>query len=52
MNVYWHLDGEYIGSTKKSHHLPINPGEGKHVLTVIDEQGELLERHFEVISKM
>jgi penicillin-binding protein 1C len=52
MNVYWHLDGEYIGSTKKSHHLPINPGEGKHVLTVVDEQGEVLERYFEVISKM
>jgi penicillin-binding protein 1C len=51
-NVYWHLDGEYIGSTKKSHHLPLNPREGKHILTLIDEQGEFLERHFEVISEM
>jgi penicillin-binding protein 1C len=51
-NVYWHLDGEYIGSTKKNHHLPMNPEEGKHILTLIDEQGEFLERHFEVISKM
>jgi penicillin-binding protein 1C len=50
--VYWHLNGAYVGSTKVNHHLTINPGEGKHVLTVIDEQGEFLERHFEVISKM
>lgn len=50
--VFWHLDGEYIGSTKKIHHIALNPTEGKHVLTVIDEQGEALERHFEVISKM
>jgi penicillin-binding protein 1C len=51
-SVYWHLDGEYIGSTKKIHHLPLNPEEGKHVLTIVDEKGESLERHFEVISKM
>jgi penicillin-binding protein 1C len=50
--VYWHLDGEYIGSTKKVHHLALNPGEGKHILTLIDEKGESLERHFEVISRM
>jgi hypothetical protein len=30
----------------------MNPEEGKHILTLIDEQGEFLERHFEVISKM
>jgi penicillin-binding protein 1C len=51
-SVYWHLDGEYVGSTKRAHHLALNPGEGKHVLTVVDEHGEALERHFEVISKM
>lgn len=51
-NVYWHLDGEYLGSTTRIHHFAINPGEGKHVLTVIDENGESLERYFEVVSKM
>lgn len=48
--VYWHLDGNYIGSTKKSHHFPVAPGEGKHVLTLVDEFGESLERNFSVIS--
>lgn len=48
--VYWHLDGQYIGSTKKMHRLPFAPGEGAHMITIVDEQGEMLERAFEVIS--
>jgi penicillin-binding protein 1C len=50
--VYWHLDGIYIGSTKKNHHLIVNPEQGKHTLTVMDENGEVLEQNFEVLSKM
>ena len=50
--VYWHLDGVYIGSTRNSHHLPLAPEEGKHLLIMVDEDGEAIERHFEVISKM
>ncbi len=50
--VYWHLDGEFIGETNKNHQMALHPGEGKHVLTIVDEAGEALERHFEVISKL
>ncbi|HKZ36117.1 MAG TPA: penicillin-binding protein 1C, partial [Chryseolinea sp.] len=50
--VYWHLDGDYLGSTKGSHHLPLNPGEGKHFLTVVDEAGESLDYSFVVISDL
>jgi penicillin-binding protein 1C len=50
--VYWHLDGEFIGETRKNHQIALNPGEGKHVLTIVDEAGDALERHFEVISKL
>jgi penicillin-binding protein 1C len=50
--VYWHLDGEYIGMTKTVHHLPFNPAAGKHILTLVDNRGESVERRFEVISKM
>jgi penicillin-binding protein 1C len=49
--VYWHLDGNFVGSTKKSHFLPVNPPEGPHILTVVDGSGESLERHFEILSK-
>ncbi len=50
--VFWHLDGVYIGSTKRVHKLPINPPEGPHILTLIDESGQSLEEHFTVISTM
>ena len=50
--VYWHLDGQFIGETRKNHQIALNPGEGKHTLTIVDDAGEALERHFEVISKL
>ncbi|HEU5292776.1 MAG TPA: penicillin-binding protein 1C [Cyclobacteriaceae bacterium] len=50
--VYWHLDGEFIGETQKNHQIALNPGEGRHTLTIVDEAGEALERQFEVISKL
>lgn len=49
--VYWHIDGEFVGETKSIHHLSINPAEGKHTLTLVDDAGETLERSFEIISK-
>lgn len=49
--VYWHLDGNFIGVTKKTHHFPIHPENGKHTLIVIDENGESLQREFMVLSK-
>ncbi len=52
VTVFWHLDGEYLGSTRKVHHFGVNPREGAHTLTIIDENGEQLVRDFIVLSKM
>jgi penicillin-binding protein 1C len=52
VHVHWHLDGDYIGTTKSTHTFVLQPSEGKHVLTLVDEKGESIERSFEVISKM
>jgi penicillin-binding protein 1C len=49
--VFWHLDGSFIGSTRKTHSVPLNPTEGPHTLTIVDASGEFLERRFEVLSK-
>jgi penicillin-binding protein 1C len=48
--VYWHLDGEFIGSTKRAHQFTLNPPQGKHLLTLVDDSGETLQRQFEIIS--
>ena len=50
INVYWHLDGNFIGTTQKSHKLALTPTAGNHVLTLVDENGETLKRPFIVIS--
>ena len=46
--IYWHLNDTYIGSTQSFHHQALNPLPGKHVLTLIDEQGNRLEQVFEI----
>jgi penicillin-binding protein 1C len=50
--VYWYLDGNYLGSTRKTHQLPLSPASGKHRLTIFDESGESLEEAFEVLSDL
>jgi penicillin-binding protein 1C len=49
--VYWHLDGEYLGATRKKHYFPISPAEGTHVITLVDDQGQTLQRQFQVVGK-
>ena len=52
MRIFWHLDGTYVGSTQGLHQLALQPEKGKHVLTLVDEQGTALVRTFEVVSEM
>ena len=49
--VYWHLDGNFVATTKKHHRLPMTPTSGTHQLTLVDDHGEIFERSFKVISK-
>jgi penicillin-binding protein 1C len=50
--VYWHLDGNFVGSTRGKHNLVLNPPQGKHALTLVDENGETINSYFDVISYM
>jgi penicillin-binding protein 1C len=49
--LFWHLDGKYIGSTQKFHQMEVLPAQGKHVLEVMDEQGESVICAFEIVDK-
>jgi penicillin-binding protein 1C len=49
--IYWHLDGQFICSTKNIHQAEVLPGKGKHTLVMIDEYGEELVRHFDIMEK-
>ncbi len=49
--IYWHIDNNYIGMTNGSHRLSLYPNEGMHVLTLVDNDGNTVQRKFEIISK-
>jgi penicillin-binding protein 1C len=49
--LFWHLDDEFAGTTQKFHQLAFSPSPGKHVLTIVDESGETVTRHFEILEK-
>ena len=49
--IYWHLDDDYLGSTKGIHQMALSPEPGKHALTIIDQQGERMELYFEILQK-
>ncbi|MCB9305924.1 MAG: penicillin-binding protein 1C [Lewinellaceae bacterium] len=49
--VFWHLDGTYLGSTKTFHQMALQPAIGQHLLTLVDKNGYRLEQRFEIIGK-
>ncbi|NOQ74358.1 MAG: penicillin-binding protein 1C [Crocinitomix sp.] len=48
INLYWHLDDSFIGTTKGIHQMKYMPATGKHRLTIIDEKGNSEMVLFEV----
>lgn len=46
--LFWYLDSTFISSTKDIHELAIIPSQGKHAITVVDEFGNEVKRHFEI----
>lgn len=49
--LYWYLDGEYAGSTRRFHQLSVLPAKGMHELTITDTYGISVHGHFEVLEK-
>ncbi|MDR0305345.1 MAG: penicillin-binding protein 1C [Chitinispirillales bacterium] len=46
--VYWHLNDTYLGSTQYFHQMSVIPKEGSHLITVVDECGNVLSRGIKV----
>jgi penicillin-binding protein 1C len=51
IKIFWHLDGEFIGSTKEIHQMSLRPESGPHHLVLVDEKGERLEQNFVIERK-
>ena len=48
--VFWHLDDEYYGQTRDIHQMALAPQPGRHVLTLVDADGEIVRRAFVVLG--
>ncbi|WP_321321802.1 penicillin-binding protein 1C [Labilibaculum sp.] len=49
--VFWHLDGDFIGSTVLLHQKELSPEEGEHLLSLVDNHGNTLYKKFTVVGK-
>lgn len=49
--IFWHLDDNYIGTTIQFHQIGLNPPPGRHTITIVDEQGEMISREFDILEK-
>jgi penicillin-binding protein 1C len=49
--IHWHLDGQFLGTTRTFHEMALQPPAGKHLLAVVDVDGNRIEQAFEVIGK-
>ncbi|MBC7722486.1 MAG: hypothetical protein H7068_10720 [Pedobacter sp.] len=49
--IFWHLNDDCVGTTQQFYQLKLNPKAGKHLLTVIDKQGNSVNRNFEILVK-
>jgi penicillin-binding protein 1C len=50
-HIFWHLDGAYVGTTQGTHRLSMTPDAGPHILTLIDEEGTVIEQEFSVVDR-
>lgn len=49
--IFWSLDDNFIGTTQNFHQMALNPAPGKHVITLVDENGISVSRPFEILQK-
>jgi penicillin-binding protein 1C len=49
--IFWHLDKDYVTTTRFMHQIEIMAGSGDHVLTVVDEDGNTIKCIFTIIGK-
>jgi penicillin-binding protein 1C len=51
IRIFWHLDDRYMGATRDIHQMALAPAPGDHIITLVDENGERLQRNFTVLAK-
>ena len=50
VKLFWFLDDQYLGETKRVHQMGLFPNAGIHLLSLVDEQGRELSVRFEATN--
>lgn len=48
--VYWHIDDQFLGTTRYHHQLEVNVSPGRHTLYLVDAKGNTLRQGFVVVD--
>ena len=48
--LYWHINETYLGTTQTFHQKSISAIPGKHILTIVDQDGNSVERVFKILG--
>ena len=48
--VYWHIDDQFLGTTRYHHQLEVNVTPGRHTLYLVDAKGNMLRQSFVVVD--
>lgn len=49
--IFWHLDGQYLGTTEGTHEWEVQARPGMHKLVLVDDAGFTIERMVEFIAR-
>jgi penicillin-binding protein 1C len=49
--IYWSLDDNFVATTQNFHQVALSPTVGKHLITLVDENGVSVSREFEIVEK-
>jgi penicillin-binding protein 1C len=50
--IYWHLDNNYAGMTRRLHQIDVMVGPGEHVITAVDDEGTTISRRFYCVGAL
>ena len=49
--IYWYIDDRYLGATSRIHQMEVFLKEGSYRLSLMDEEGHLLQQKFNIVGK-
>jgi penicillin-binding protein 1C len=51
VEIFWYIDRKFAGKTTAFHKMSLKPDSGWHLLTVVDQNGNQLQKKFLIIDK-